>query len=129
MEQYDQYEFVVDSLQLVAADADAQIAAVPKFASPTDEVATTFGDAYLLVPQLVRARMVPEVAAEAMRGLDEWFGQMPTDGSVAEASTLGSHPFWSRARSLARKALAIMNVPLRPPQQSHISWMEGNRLE
>ncbi len=119
-----QLQSVIESLRLVAAPVSVQLSVLPGFVSPTDEVATTFGDAYLLVPQLVRADLIKPEAAERISRLDRWFATMPTDGSVADPATLGNHRFWGTARKLAVAALEALGAEVRPPNLSHISWIE-----
>jgi len=121
-----QYDSLVESLRLVAAPYDEQVAAVPAFADLADEVATTFGDAYLLVPQLVRRGFVSEGAAGAIKRLDDWFCEMPRDGSVAGNNSLRYSPFWSAARVLACEALAALKEEMRPPDLRHIFYEEGS---
>jgi hypothetical protein len=43
---------------MVAASAEEHVSSLPNFVCLTDDVATMFGDAYLLVPQLQRAGRV-----------------------------------------------------------------------
>ena len=119
-----QLRSVIESLQLVAAPASVQLSVLPEFVSATDEVATTFGDAYLLVPQLVRAGRISPDAAACISRLDAWFAGMPTDGSVADAATLESHEFWETARKLAVDALTALGEKARKPDLSHIFWTE-----
>lgn len=121
----DQYDLLVDSLLLVAASADEQVSALPDFVCVTDEVATTFGDAFLLVPQLERAGLVSPDAGSALRVLDEFFERMPDDGSLADAESLKAHPFWAEARRLAEEALRKLGEEKRPPRLSGIQWERG----
>ncbi len=115
---------VIESLRLVAAPASVQLSVLPDFVSPTDEIATTFGDAYLLVPQLLRAGLINSKAAECISRLDEWFANMPMDGSIADPETLKNHAFWETARKLAAATLEALVEEVRDPNLSHISWTE-----
>ena len=76
------FRYVVESLRLVAAPAVQQMSVLPDFVSATDEVSTTFGDAYLLVPHLVAEGMIGSEAAALLASLDDWFARMLTDGSI-----------------------------------------------
>jgi hypothetical protein len=119
-----QLRSVVESLRLVAAPAEQQLSVLPGFVSATDEVATTFGDAYLLVAQLVRQGTIGVEAATRLASLDEWFGHMPADGSIAEAESLKSHEFWRTARQLAMDSLRALKEEVREPNLSHLDWVE-----
>jgi len=119
-----QYQILVQSLRLVAAPKDQQIAALPSFVFPTDEVATSFGDAFLLVSQLAEGGFITREAVEALTDLDRWFSSMPKDGSVAEVDSLESHNFWQTARELASNALAKLGEEKSPLDLSHIYWTQ-----
>ena len=121
----DQYSLLVDALRLVAISAEAQIASLPDFVCVTDEVATTFGDAYLLVPQLERGGLVSTAAAVALERLDDFFEAMPEDDALAEPESLSSHPFWAKARTLAADSLRLLDEEVRPPELSTIRWVKG----
>jgi hypothetical protein len=75
-------ESLVDSLRLAAAAPEQQISALPDFVSVTDEVGTTFGSAYLLVPQLEEFGRISADAAIALKRLDDFFEAMPKDVSA-----------------------------------------------
>lgn len=119
-----QYNSLVESLRLIASSADEQLATLPDFVSATDEIATTFGDAFLLLPQLREARKIAPAATEAIIELDDWFSSMPRDGSIIDAASLKSHSFWERARELAVEALRKLGEDRKNPNLEHISWVE-----
>lgn len=119
-----QYSALVESLRLVAAPADLQVCILPDFVSVTDEVSTTFGDAFLLLPQLECAGRVSARASAAVKELDSWFAGMPTDGSIAPAESLAAHDFWRSARELAATALEGLGEDVKPPDLTHINWVE-----
>jgi len=121
----DQYRQLVDSVLLVAASADEQVSSLPTFVVVTDEVATTFGDAFLLVPQLESAGLVSTDAASALRELDNHFEGMPDDDRLADPASLRDHPFWEDARRLAMDALAKLGEDKGPPRLSRITWIRG----
>jgi len=121
----DQYILLLDSVLLVAAPADDQVSALPDFVCITDEVSTTFGDAFLLVPQLERAGLIATEAAHALKALDEFFERMPDDPALAEPESLKDHPFWAEARRLAGAALDKLGEEKRPPRMSGTEWVRG----
>jgi predicted RecB family nuclease len=121
----DQYRLLVDALRLVAAAPETQIAMLPDFVCVTDEVATTFGDAYLLIPQLRQAALVSSDAAEAIKRLDDFLGSMPADESLAETESRNTHDAWAEARVLAADALRLLDEEERPPDLSGKTWVKG----
>lgn len=121
----EQYELVVDGLRLLAASGPDQLRALPGFVVVTDEILSTFGDAFLLVPQLERAGLIGDSGGAAIRELDAWLDSMPTDGSLAEASTLESHDFWAQARTLAGRALLSLGEEIRLPSLRQTTWVQS----
>lgn len=121
----DQYAMLIAALRLVAASSEEQVSLLPDFVCVTNEVATTFGDAYLLVPQLERAGLVSPDAAAALKRLDDYFEAMSEDESFADVESLGTHPFWADSRTLAAESLRLLGEEGRPPDLSGIKWVKG----
>jgi hypothetical protein len=120
----DQYELLLESLRLVAAPADQQLSSLPDFVVATDEVVSTFGDAFLLVQQLQQAGLVSPEVATRLQELDQHFASMPGD-EVAEPESLASHVFWTRARLIASDALAALLEDKKPPVFRRTTWVPG----
>jgi hypothetical protein len=118
----DQYAMLIESLQLAAAPADQQIAALPELVVRTDEVSSTFGDAFLLVPQLERAGRVSHDARLELEKLDELFAKTPASAGLDESL---SHPFWDEARRLAESCLRKLGHERRALRLTRISWVEA----
>ena len=128
MTPHDQYELLVESLQLLAAEADDQLAYLPDFVVATDEVAENFYDAFLLLPQLEEGGMVEGNAADVIRRVNRMFDSMPPmpDGSLADyAADLRNHDFWARARVAAKEALLALNEEVVAPKFLHTTWVKG----
>lgn len=121
----DQYDVLVDSVLLVAASAAEQVSALPDFVVVTDEVATMFGDAMLLAPQVERAGLVSSDAATSLRELDQHLERISDDDRLADPASLRDHPFWEEARRLATAALARLGEAKRPPTFPGTSWVRG----
>lgn len=121
----EQYQLLVDALRLVAASPEEQVSSLPDFVCKTDEVVLTFGDAYLLVAQLQRAGFVSSDAAVGLKRLDAHLEAMPTDKSLAEAESLGTHAFWEQARTLAGEVLQLLGEEKRPPDLSGTTWVRS----
>lgn len=125
MDTNSQYRLLVENLRLIAAPAEVQLEVLPQFVVATDEILSGFSDAFLLVPQLERVGLVQPSARVALSRLDSWFDGMPTDGSIAEPSTLVSHGFWARARELAADALHALGEEVRQPSLDQTAWVKG----
>lgn len=99
-----QHHMLVDSLRLVAAPPEAQVAALPDFVCLTCELTSLYTDAYLLVPQLEEANLVTGDGSAALRRLDAFFREMPEDVECFDGRSLPTHWFWAEARRRAADA-------------------------
>ena len=78
-----QYLTLIESLRLLALPSTEQVQLFPDYVSITDEIAASFGDAYLLAPQLQRAGKINQSQLDSLKAIDDWFEVMPQDGSIA----------------------------------------------
>lgn len=120
-----QYAMLLEALRLVASPPETQIAVLPEFVVATDEISTTFYDAFLLAPQLQRRNLINDIAYDKIRRLDSWFEGMPTDGSIVDNESLSNHEFWNTARQLAKESLISLGEEVCVPDLSHMFWTEG----
>ena len=123
----DQYSLLTDSVRLVAASADEQVAVLPSFVCVTDEIITCFSDAFLLVPQLRRAGMIPDAADRSLTELDQYFEQMPRDEDLIDPKSLAADGFWAEARRLASRALRDLGVEKHPLRMSGTRWVSASK--
>ena len=113
------YGQLVGSLQLLAADADDQLAFLPDFVVATDEVAGDFVDMFRLLSELEESGMVERSAGDVIRKVDRLFDSRPTmrHGSLAYyAAKLRNDDFWARARVAAKEALLALNEEVVLPE-------------
>jgi hypothetical protein len=120
-----QYSMLVDSVLLVASSPEEQVSYLPNFVVVTDEIVSTFGDAFLLVPQLERAGMISNEAVNALRKLEHHFERMRAEDTLADPATLRDHPFWEEARRLATEVLSALGEEKRPPHFANSYWLRG----
>lgn len=124
------YEHLVESLRLLAADAEDQLTLLPDFVVPTDEVASEFDNAFLLLPQLEESAIAGENASNVIRQVDSLLDEMPTESEepLSDPSTeLRNSEFWSRARAAARGALLALDEEVTLPKLHHIAWANAQR--
>jgi hypothetical protein len=113
------FELLIESLRVVAAPAELQSRMYPAFACPAVEVSTTFGEAYLFTPQLVRKGLISIDAQDRLLELDNWFATLPTmDDSIISNESLRLHPFWEHARLIAIEVLKILDQEVRAPKEA-----------
>ena len=123
------FSTLVEAVQLLAADYEAQVAALPAYAAVPDELALIYHDAYLLVDQMADAGQLTEKHLAKLRELDEEMDAMSgaenTDRWTLDA--LRSDPWWERMRLLAGDALRSLNVPRQRPALGHMTDVESTR--
>jgi hypothetical protein len=104
---------LVEALQLVASDADVQVASLPNFVHVPDEIALTYWEAYQLTDELESKRVItPDLKAE-MNRLNAHFDAMSLDKSLWTLDQLAMSPKWEETRVLARSILKRMGLSLR----------------
>ena len=116
---------LLESIRLVAAPFEVQKKSLPDFVNLVDEVATTFGDAYLLVPQLIRAGLISSGAANAIKLLDDHLANMAAVTQPSRAASVLTNSSWEEARTLARKALKEMGEEATIPTLGHLKWFRA----
>ncbi|MFK7998165.1 MAG: hypothetical protein AB8H86_01165, partial [Polyangiales bacterium] len=109
------YEALVAGLRLLGADASVQLSALPDYVYVPDEVLSGLGETFIYLPQLCRGGSINDSAAQAIRAADAFLDEMPTDPILDDPESLRTHPFWARARDLARHALSELGETLEGP--------------
>jgi hypothetical protein len=112
---------LTSALQLLAADPDEQVAALPDFVHVPDELTLNFDDAMVLAPRLRRAGLLDDGATErlqelqsALQAIDRW-----------DLDALREDPAWSNVRERARDVLAHLGLPRGPIDLSSGQYVRG----
>jgi hypothetical protein len=118
-------EQLIDVLELLAADADQQIASLPDFVVVTDELALLFSDAVLV------ARSGPHLMSTstwtAVEDLSAMLERMSAVPALWSDDALRGAPEWSRVRSDARSILAERGQPPVPSRLIGLHYVPGSR--
>ena len=112
---------IVESLRLLGSDFDVQVSVLPKFVHIPDEIALTFGDAFLLADQVLSAGQITQPQYSKLKEIDDALDGM-SGHDHAELWTLEAMqngPEWKRLRSMARAALLELGAPLLRP---NLDW-------
>lgn len=120
-------KMLVESLQLLAAPAEQQIAAFPPFVHIPDEIALTFHDAFLLTDNLVDAGLITPLQRAEVERLDRIFDQMTDDKSLWTIEMVGSAPQWKQVRTMAKDILFIFNEEPKSPELFWIQYVPGQK--
>jgi hypothetical protein len=119
-----QYKSLVESLKLLASSYDDQKNYLPDFVDVKDEVIATFGDAFLLVPQLVEQDFLSKNAIASVVRCFNWMELATRDENISDLESFKNHENWQKVRELAAKALDDMNEEKGKPDLSHIDWVD-----
>lgn len=118
----------VDGVLLLGLDVEQQLASLPDFVPLADELALTFDDGYILLPQLVEAGLVSAEAAALADELSETFDAMGGEENYEAYWTeqkVADSPEWAAIRSKARALLEMLGETLRPPGLAGVTYVKG----
>jgi hypothetical protein len=107
------YKSMIYALKLSAASYDEQIKCMPSFVIVTDEISTTFGEAFLLAEQLLEAGIIDEKIYRKLNDLDNWFSINDENEDLVSLKSLRDSSYWQRVRYMAKSILDDMGV--KPP--------------
>lgn len=118
-----QYKSLVESLRLLASSYENQLDYLPDFVNIQDEVVATFGDAFLLLPQLIEGNFLSMKAIASIVRCFNWMDMTVRNDSVSDLESFKSHETWQKVRSFADMALEDMEEEKKRPDLSHIFWV------
>jgi len=116
-------EALIESLRLMAADYETQVAALPQFVCVADEIATTYDETYLLVDQIVAAGLIDPAIVARFANIDEQTEAMSERTELWTLDTLRTAPEWQNLRTQARDILAALGESPRPPSLEWITYV------
>lgn len=119
-----QYKSLVESLRLLSSFYEDQKSCLPDFVNPKDEVAAAFGDAFLLLPQLIEEGLLSQNAIASIIRCFNWMELANRNEDIADLESFKNHESWQKVRELAAKALDAMNEDKGKPDLSGIDWMD-----
>ncbi len=121
-----QMEMLIQSLQLLAADAEVQIHALPSFVHVPDEIALIFSDAYLLADDLVTAGLIHDYQEAELDSLDKLLDQISGDKALWTLHALRASRQWEEIRVLARGILDSLGQERQKP---NLFWLRYIRSQ
>jgi hypothetical protein len=105
---------LIESLHLLAADADDQLAALPPFVAVADELALIFDDE-------LRAAEPPAAIRDALADLDAMLDRMSDDRTLWAIEAVHGDLAWTSVRDRARALLrALGEEPRRCSAQRYV---------
>lgn len=113
-----------ESIQLLAAEYEAQVSALPSFVAVADELAQTYDDAFASIDQIADAGLVSDRQLLTLREIDQMPAAMSAnaDQSIWTLEALKHAETWEQVRVRAREALhQLGKEPRRPLLLSVVS--------
>ncbi|MFF4533962.1 hypothetical protein ACFY1P_32420 [Streptomyces sp. NPDC001407] len=99
------YRNLARALELLAADAEEQVAYVSELGVGVDELALEFDDLFRHAHGLVASELIPGAVIEALRTVDvELRNMTDSSDSLWEEDAVRAAPEWRSLRSAARNA-------------------------
>jgi hypothetical protein len=119
---------VIQSLKLVASDANVQIQLLPKWVHIPDEIALTFEESYYLLYQIFDAGLVNSEQVNAINRVNETLSEMSAsdDKSIWTLDALKNHPKWEKLRELSKTAITRLGLGVSEPDLGWISYIFGD---
>jgi len=108
------YSRLVEALQLVAAESESQLNALPDGSHKPDEVAILYEEPFLLTDSLLRGGRITSAQLAKLKEIDDLFNAM-SDPNLWTPEMMRMAPEWERARILAREALGLLGEAVRKP--------------
>ena len=119
-----QYKSLVESLRLLASSYENQLSYLPDFVDIQDEVVTTFGDTFLLLPQLIESDFLSMKAIASIVRCFNWMDMTVRNESISDLESFKNHESWQKVRLFADKALEDMGEEKKKPDLSYINWID-----
>jgi hypothetical protein len=120
------YKELINSLRLVALPFDDQLASLPSFVCPADEVALIFGDAFIFFGGSESAKGLPGKTGELLIELERLLTQMSDRQDLWSNDALLDSAEWSDCRRLAADALNELSEKMGIPDLSSTLYVKGN---
>jgi hypothetical protein len=107
---------VIQSLQLLAAEHEQQVSALPSFVHVTDEIALTFEETYALVDDLVNEGLITPEQRAGLRRMDETLDSMSgEEKGFWNLESLRTAKQWKQVRLLAEEILISFHISKQIP--------------
>ena len=118
----DIYNYLVQSLRLVASPHHIQISSMPDYVNVTDEIVLIYNEAYIMLPQI--NKLISPHIFKMLDELDKLFEDMSNDKSLWNIKCLEENEFWIKSRELGHKALVELNEKYTKPNLDFILWIK-----
>jgi hypothetical protein len=111
--------------QLLAADFESQVKALPDFVHVPDEVLNEYGNSFLLAKQVPEVELIDKSQYTMMQELDNALDDVPISESYEDALEAMSSTEWEAIRIKASDVLRSLGVEKRTPDLTHNVYVQG----
>ena len=94
---------------------------MPHFVDVANEIAQSYDDAWVLVPQIREAGLLTEEQYASLVRIDRHFSEMSE--SLWTTDAVREHPHWQHSRELAAEALSLLGRSPGRPRFEGITWI------
>ena len=102
------YNILVESLKLLAASFEEQRNLLSDFADITDDVISSFENAFLLLPEIIESGKLDNISISYILRTFNWMSWSIRNADLDDFSSKE----WDKVRNLAREALVKMNIQI-----------------
>ena len=118
---------VIDSVHLLAAEAEVQLSSLPDFVHKPNDISTTFEVVYAYVPELVEAGLLSKRVKLHLEQIDSFLDEFVQlarkDGTLWTDDAIRTHPKWQELRVLAITALKELGEIRRQPKLDWVTYV------
>ena len=116
---------LLQATQLLAADYSTQRSLLPDFVHLPDELALIYGDAILLLDQIIQTELITTHQAVLFREIDGLLDSMEQQKYLWTEDALLSQAEWNTVRHKARNLLDSLGELVQTPNLTFIEYLPG----
>ena len=124
MDSRDIYVELVQILKLMALSPEKQIQILPDFVDVPDEIALAYDDIYLMIPQIVKEKVISIRIHKLLEDLNQLFNDMSGNTFFWSMEYFEHGESWKNVRQLASSILEELDEVNDIPDIGFIQWVK-----
>ena len=124
MDSKDIYVELVQILKLIALSPEKQIQILPDFVDVPDEIALAYDDIYLMIPQIVKEKVISIRIHKLLEDLNQLFNDMSGNTFFWSMEYFKNGESWKNIRQLASSILEKLDEANDIPNVGFIQWVK-----
>ena len=114
---------LIQATQLLAVDYNTQRQTLPDFVHLPDELAIIYGDAILLLDQILQTALITTDQAMLFKEIDSLLYDMEQQKQVWTEEALHDQTEWMTIRHKAKKLLHLLEEPVQTPVLTFLAYL------